>query len=63
MSMRCLILQCDSLYLISIDSNSDLWMVSDLMSARNVRKLPVITNDRVFGIITTSDMVKHIADH
>ncbi|MCJ8306918.1 MAG: hypothetical protein MJK05_07770 [Nitrosopumilus sp.] len=33
------------------------------MSARNVRKLPVITNDRVFGIITTSDMVKHIADH
>jgi signal-transduction protein with cAMP-binding, CBS, and nucleotidyltransferase domain len=49
--------------LISIDSKSDLWMASDLMSARNVRKLPIIDDDKVVGIITSSDIVKHIADH
>ncbi|NND86862.1 MAG: CBS domain-containing protein [Nitrosopumilus sp.] len=49
--------------LISIDSDSDLWTASDLMSTRNVRKLPVIDDDKVIGIITASDLVKHIADH
>jgi len=49
--------------LISIDSGSDLWTASDLMSSRNVRKLPVIDDDKVVGIITSSDIVKHIADH
>jgi len=49
--------------LISIDPDSDLWIASDLMSTRNVRKLPVIDDDRVVGIITSSDLVKHIADH
>jgi len=49
--------------LISIDSNSDLWIASDLMSTRNVRKLPVIDDDKVVGILTSSDLVKHIADH
>lgn len=49
--------------LISIDPNSDLWVASDLMSTRNVRKLPVIDDDKVVGIITSSDIVKHIADH
>jgi CBS domain-containing protein len=52
-----------SLPLISIDPNSDLWVASDLMSTRNVRKLPVIDEDKVVGIITSSDLVKHIADH
>ena len=49
--------------LIFIDPNSDLWVASDLMSTRNVKKLPVIDDDRVVGIITSSDLVKHIADH
>ncbi|MBL7001691.1 MAG: CBS domain-containing protein [Nitrosopumilus sp.] len=49
--------------LISIDPNSNLWEASDLMSTRNVRKLPVIDEDKVIGIITSSDLVKHIADH
>lgn len=49
--------------LISIDSDSDLWTASDLMSTRNVRKLPVIDDDNVVGIITASDLVKYIADH
>ena len=49
--------------LISIDPDSDLWVASDLMSTRNVRKLPVIDDDKVVGILTTSDLVKRIADH
>jgi len=49
--------------LISIDPNSDLWMASNLMSTRNVRKLPVIDDDKVIGIITSGDLIKHIADH
>ena len=49
--------------LISIDPNSDLWVASDLMSTRNVRKLPVIDDDKVVGILTSSDLIKHIADH
>ena len=49
--------------LISIDSDSDLWVASDLMSTRNVKKLPVIDDDKVVGILTSSDLVKHIADH
>ena len=49
--------------LISIDPDSDLWTASDLMSTRNVRKLPVIDDDKVIGIITSSDLVRHVADH
>jgi len=49
--------------LIFIDPNSDLWVASDLMSTRKVKKLPVIDEDKVVGIITSSDLVKHIADH
>jgi CBS domain-containing protein len=49
--------------LISIDSNSDLWDASNLMSTRNIRKLPVIDNNKIVGIITSSDLIKHIADN
>ena len=49
--------------IISIDSNSNLWVASDLMSSRNVRKLPVIDDNQVVGIITSSDLIRHIADH
>ena len=49
--------------LISIDSDSDLWEASDLMSTRNVRKLPVIDDDKIVGILTSSDLVKHITDN
>ena len=49
--------------LISIDSNSDLLIASNLMSTRNVRKLPVIDDDKVVGILTSSDLAKHFADN
>ncbi|QDI89324.1 CBS domain-containing protein [Candidatus Nitrosopumilus sp. SW] len=47
--------------LISIDPDSDLFTASDLMSTRNIRKLPVIDDDRIIGIITSTDLVKHFA--
>ena len=49
--------------LISIDPDSDLSVASDLMSTRNVKKLPVIDDDKVVGMLTSSDLVKHIAGH
>jgi CBS domain-containing protein len=49
--------------LISIDPGSDLWIASDLMSTRNIRKLPVIDDDKVVGMLTSSDLVRNIADH
>ena len=38
--------------LISIDSTFDLWIASDLISTRNVRKLPVIGDDKVVEMFT-----------
>jgi len=46
--------------LISIDSNSDLWEASDLMSSNKIRTLPVIDNDDVVGIITVRDLMNHL---
>jgi len=36
-------------------------MAADLMYTRNIRKLPVIDNDKVVGIVTASDLVKQLA--
>jgi len=49
--------------LISIDPTSDLSIASDLMSTRNVRKLPVIDDDKVVGILTPSDLLKYITNY
>ena len=46
--------------LISIDSNSDLWAASDLMTSSKIRTLPVIDNGIVVGIITVGDLMNHM---
>lgn len=46
--------------LISIDSNSDLYAASDLMSSQKIRTLPVIDGDKVVGIITVLDLMSHL---
>jgi len=46
--------------LISIDSSSDLWVASDLMSSRKIRTLPIIDADKVVGIITVSDLMNYL---
>jgi len=47
--------------LIAIGPEETVWMVSDLMYTRGVRKLPVIENDQVIGIVTATDLVNQLA--
>ena len=49
--------------LLFIDPHSNLWVASDLMSTRSIRKLPVIDDDKVVGMLTSSDVLEHIANH
>lgn len=47
--------------LISISPEETVWMVADLMYTRGIRKIPVIENDQVVGIITSTDLVNQLA--
>ena len=47
--------------LIATSSDETVLMVADLMHTRNIRKLPVIDNDQVVGIITSTDLVNQLA--
>ena len=47
--------------LIAIGPDESVWMVADLMHTRGIRKLPVIEDDKVIGIITSPDLVNQLA--
>ena len=47
--------------LFSIGPDESVRMIADLMYTRGIRKLPVIDNDKVIGIITATDLVKQFA--
>ncbi len=47
--------------LIAISPNESIWMVADLMYTKGIRKLPVIEDEQVIGIITSTDLVKQLA--
>ncbi len=47
--------------LISINPDESIWMVADLMSSRGVRKIPIIDDDKVIGIVTATDLVNQLA--
>lgn len=47
--------------LITIGPDESAWMISDLMYTRGVRKLPVVENDKVIGIVTATDLVNQLA--
>jgi CBS domain-containing protein len=47
--------------LISIDPDETVLMAADLMYSRDIRKLPVIDNNKVVGIITATDLVNQLA--
>ena len=47
--------------LIAIGPDESVWMVADLMYTRGIRKLPVIEDDKVIGIITSTDLVNQLA--
>ena len=44
--------------LISINPDETIWEAAEQMKVKNIHKLPVIDNDKVVGIITTSDLVE-----
>jgi CBS domain-containing protein len=47
--------------LIGINPEESVWTVADLMYTRGVRKIPVIDEDTVVGIITATDLVNQFA--
>lgn len=47
--------------LFSINSSDSIRIASDLMHDRGIRKLPVIDDDNLVGIITSTDIVKLLA--
>ena len=48
--------------MFSISPNESIRMAADLMYTRRIRKLPVIENDEVIGIITATDLVNQLAN-
>ncbi len=48
--------------LISITSNSTFRTAVDLMRSKKIRKLLVVDNDKVVGIISTTDLINHLAN-
>lgn len=47
--------------LIATGPDETVLMAADLMHTRNIRKLPVIDNDQVVGMITSTDLVNQLA--
>lgn len=47
--------------LIGINPEESIWTVADLMYARGVRKIPVIDEYKVIGIITATDLINQFA--
>jgi CBS domain-containing protein len=47
--------------LIGVDPEESVWAVADLMYTRGVRKIPVIDDDKVVGIITATDLINQFA--
>ena len=47
--------------LFAIGPDESVWMISDIMYTRKVRKLPVIEDDKVVGIVTATDLVNQLA--
>ncbi len=47
--------------LIGIGPEESVWMISELMYTRGIRKLPVLDNDSVVGIVTATDLINQLA--
>jgi len=44
--------------LITIKSGETVWEASETMKEKGIHKLPVMDNDQITGIVTTTDIVK-----
>jgi CBS domain-containing protein len=45
--------------LITITSDSNIWNAANLMNSRKIRKLLVVDDEQVVGIITVTDLINH----
>ena len=45
--------------LITIGPDEPISVAADLMSTRKIRKLPVMDEDKIIGIVTATDLVNH----
>lgn len=46
---------------LTVDVDSDIKEVSNLMVQHNIKKVPVVENDKIKGILTTTDIVRIMA--
>jgi CBS domain-containing protein len=44
--------------LIHVNPNDEVWVAADLMYTRKIRRLPVLDEDELLGIVTATDFVK-----
>ena len=44
--------------LVHIGPNEGVWLAADLMYSRKIRRLPVLDEDELLGIVTATDFVK-----
>jgi predicted transcriptional regulator len=47
--------------MVSIESDKDITDASEIMKNKNVKRLPVVENEKVVGIITSTDIVNAMA--
>jgi len=48
--------------LLKINANDSILAAAELMSSKKIRKLAVVNDDKVIGIITSTDIVTHLAN-
>ena len=49
--------------LTTITSDSPFWVGADLMNSRKIKRLVVVDDEKVVGIITITDLVNHFIRH
>jgi len=49
--------------LITITSDSPFWVGAELMNSRKIKRLVVVDDEKVVGIITITDLVNHFIRH
>jgi len=53
------VLEVMSAPLIAVDPDADLSVAAEMMDKHKIRRLPVIRDEIIYGIITTRDIVNH----
>jgi len=48
--------------LVTISPNESILVAADLMSSKRIRKIAVVEDDKVIGIITSTDLVNQLAN-